>query len=148
MLSNYGAERDSWETLGQQGDQTSQSQRKSNLNIDWKDWCWNWSCNTLATWSEVLSHWKVPDTGKDWGQEEKREISMGRMDDITASMDMILSKIQEIVKDREVWCAAVHGVTETQLSNWTTLLSHKKEENNVIWSNMDGPRNCHTEWSK
>ena len=28
------------------------------------------------------------------------------------------------------------------------LLSHKKEWNNAIWSNMDGPRDCHTEWSK
>ena len=28
------------------------------------------------------------------------------------------------------------------------LLSHKKEQNNVICSNMDGPRDCHTEWSK
>ena len=38
------------ETLGLQGDQTSPFQRKSVLNIHWKDWCWSWNSNTLATW--------------------------------------------------------------------------------------------------
>ena len=31
--------------------------RKSVLNIHWKDWCWNWNSNTLATWCEELTHW-------------------------------------------------------------------------------------------
>ena len=30
------------------------------LNIHWKDWCWNWNSNTLATWCEELTHWKRP----------------------------------------------------------------------------------------
>ena len=34
--------------------------KKSVLNIHWKDWCWSWSSNTLATWCKELTHWKRP----------------------------------------------------------------------------------------
>ena len=71
MLSNCGAREDSWEFLEQKGDQTSQSWRKSVLNITWKDWCWSWSSNILAIWCEELTHLKYPDAGQDWRQEEK-----------------------------------------------------------------------------
>ena len=60
MLLNCGAGKDSWESLGQQEAQTSQSYGKSVRNIHWKNWYWSWSSNTLATWCEELSHWKRP----------------------------------------------------------------------------------------
>ena len=60
MLLNCGVGEHSWEFLGLQGDQTSQSWRKSVLNIHWKDWCWSWSSNTLTIWYEELTHWKRP----------------------------------------------------------------------------------------
>ena len=53
---NCGVGEDSWESLELQGDQTSQ--RKSTLSIHWKDWCWSWNSNTLATWCEELTHLK------------------------------------------------------------------------------------------
>ena len=40
------------------------------LIVHWKDWCWIWNSNTLATWCEELIYWKDSDAGKDWGQEE------------------------------------------------------------------------------
>ena len=60
MLLNCGVGEDPWESLGQQRDPTSSSERKSTLNIHWKDWCWRWNSNTLATWYEELTHWKRP----------------------------------------------------------------------------------------
>ena len=38
--------------------------KKSVLNIHWKDWCWNWSSKTLATWWEEPTHWKRPWCGE------------------------------------------------------------------------------------
>ena len=60
VLSNCGTVEDSWEFLGLQGDQASQSEGKSNLNTHWKDWCWCWGSSTLVIWCEQLSHWKSP----------------------------------------------------------------------------------------
>ena len=60
VLLNCGVGEDSGESLGLQGDPTSPSYRKSVLNIHWKDWCWSWNSNSLATWCEELTHWKRP----------------------------------------------------------------------------------------
>ena len=60
MLLNCGVGEDSWESLGLQGDPTSPSERGSVLGVHWKDWCWSWNSNTLATWCEDLTHLKRP----------------------------------------------------------------------------------------
>ena len=67
MLLNCGIGEDSWESLGLQGDPTSQSWRKSVLNTHWKDWCGKLNSNTLATCCEELKHQKRP-----WSWEREK----------------------------------------------------------------------------
>ena len=57
---------------------------------------------------------KDPDAGKDRRQKRRRGQRMKWLDGITDSMDMNLSKLQEIAEDREAWRAAIHGIEKSQ----------------------------------
>ena len=118
VLSNCGPREDSWESLGQWGDQSSQSSRKSTPKYSLEGLMLNL---TLQSFGHLMprtdSLEKTLMLGKIEGRREggSRGCSITATEEcrrcsITDSVDMNWSKLQETVKDREAWRAVVHGV--------------------------------------
>ena len=126
MLLNCGVGEDSWEFLGLQGDPTSPSWRRSVPGFHWKDWCWTWNSNSLATWCEELTHLK-----RHWCWERLRAGGEGddrRWDGWMASPTRWT---WVWVDSRSWWWTGRPGVLQftrsrTWLSDWTEL-------NSLIW---------------
>ena len=141
MLSNCGAEEDSLRVPSTERRSNQSILKETNADYSWEDWCQRWSSNTLATWCEELTCWKRP-----WWWERLRvggEGSDRGWDGWMASSTQwtSLSKLWEIVKDREARHAVVHGVTKSQ-----TWLKRLNNNNKVIKFKWDFAFNQYCNW--
>ena len=140
ILFTCGVGGDSWEPLGLQGDQTSQSTgligRKSTLCIHWKDWCWRWSSNILATWCEELTHWKRP-----WCWERLRAGGEGDDRGWDGWMSPPIQRTLVWASSGRQWRTGKPGML--QFTGWQRIAHNWAMNNKMQWKVLDYEVYCY-----
>ena len=119
---NCGIGEDSWESLGLQGDQTSQILKEISHKYSLEGLMLKLKLQYFGHLMQRVNSGKDPDAGKDWMWRRRGRQMMRWLVGTSDSKDMSLSRLQEMVKDREAWRAAIHGVSKcwTRPGSWTT----------------------------
>ena len=124
MLLNCDVGEGSWESLRQQ-DQTSQSWRKSVLNIHWKDWCWSWNLILWPPDVEELTYWKICWC---WERQKAREEGFNREWD---SWMVSVTQWTWVCASSGSWwwtgslvCCSPWGCKESDATEWLNWSAH------------------------
>ena len=139
MVLNCVVGEDYWESLGLQRDPTSQSQRKSVLNIHWKDWCWSW-----ILWPPDVKNWLI------WKDLDAAKVKVGGEGDDRGSDGWMAS----LTQCTWVWSSSVswwwtgkpgvlHSMGLQRVGHdWVTELNWTEFSLTVVWTVLNVDGNC------